>query len=54
MTPSNSSNPRVWVCKDGDVRYIVKENLEEFLSNGYELGRKGYKPRKNCQGKRIG
>ena len=54
MTPVNSTNDRVWVTNmKGTVKYIRKELLDEFLSNGFELGRTGYKPRKNAQGKEI-
>jgi hypothetical protein len=31
MTPSESVNPRVWVCKNGMVKYILKEKLPAFL-----------------------
>lgn len=53
MTPKESKNPRIWVCKDGVVKYIKKEILNEYLTNGWEKGRVGYKPRKNGQGKQI-
>lgn len=39
MTPENSTNPRIWVCKDGVVKYIRKELLNEYIANGFELGR---------------
>ena len=54
MTPENSTNPRVWVCKDGIAKYIKKEFLEEYISDGWELGRKDYKPRKGYRGVHIG
>lgn len=54
QTPENSTNNRIWVTNmKGTVKYIRKELLDEFLSNGFELGRTGYKPRKNAQGKEI-
>lgn len=53
MTPKNSKNPRIWVCKDGVAKYVRKSTLQQFLKDGYELGRKGYKPRKGCQGKLL-
>lgn len=53
MTPKNSTNPRIWINKNGVVKYIRKELLSEFQNNGWELGRTGYKPRKNSQGKII-
>lgn len=54
MTPKNSMNPRIWVCKNGVVKYILKTKIDEFLSDGWELGRTNYKPRKNKQGVKIG
>lgn len=53
MTPKNSTNKRIWVNKNEKVKYILKEKLDEYLAIGWELGRTGYKPRKNCQGKKI-
>jgi len=53
MTPKNSSNPRIWVNKDGIVKYLLKKYLDEYLQNGWSLGRVNYKPRKNSQGKVI-
>lgn len=53
MTPKNSKNKRVWINKDGKVKYLLKEKLVEYLKEGWELGRTGYKPRKNGQGKKI-
>lgn len=53
MTPEDSKNNRIWVCKNGIAKYIRKELLDDYLSNGWEKGRVGYKPRKNCQGKTI-
>ena len=53
MTTADSSNPRVWVRKDGKVKYLRKELLKEYINNGWELGRVGYKPRTNKQGVKI-
>jgi len=53
MTPKDSNNNRIWVNKDGIVKYLLKEKLDDFLNQGWKLGRTGYKPRKNCQGKVI-
>ena len=53
MTPKDSSNPRIWVNKDGIVKYLLKKYLDEYLQNGWSLGRVNYKPRKNSQGKVI-
>jgi hypothetical protein len=53
MTPKNSTNDRVWVNKDGKVKYLRKIYLSQYQSNGWKLGRTGYKPRKNKQGTRI-
>ena len=49
MTPNNSKNPRVWVHKDGFVKYLRKDLLSEYLQNGYQLGRDGYKPKRKYQ-----
>lgn len=51
MTPKNSTNNRIWVNKNGVVKYLLKTKLNEYLDNGWTLGRTNYKPRKNCQGK---
>lgn len=53
LTPKKSTNPRVWVSKDGKTKYLRKELLKEYIDNGWQLGRIKYKPRKNCQGKEI-
>lgn len=53
MTPKNSKNTHIWVNKDGIVKYLDKRKLDEYLNNGWKLGRVGYKPRKNYQGKKI-
>lgn len=53
MTPENSTNDRVWVNKDGKVKYLRKVYLSQYQSNGWKLGRTGYKPRKNKQGTKI-
>ena len=39
MTPKDSKNPRVWVSKDGQFKYLRKELLEEYLNNGWIKGR---------------
>lgn len=53
MTPKDSKNTHIWVNKDGIVKYLDKRKLDEYLNNGWNLGRTGYKPRKNCRGKKI-
>lgn len=53
MTPKNSKNNRVWVNRDGVVKYLRKDLLAQYLDDGWHLGRLGYKPRKNGQGKII-
>ena len=53
MTKRSSVGKRVWINKDGIVRYLLKKHLAEYLKNGWSLGRPGYKPRKNCQGRPI-
>ena len=50
MTPTDSKNPRIWVNKDGVVKYIDKSNLDNFLNEGWSLGRTGYKPRQGGRG----
>lgn len=54
LTPKKSHNTHIWVNdNNGNVKYLDKRKLNEYLDNGWQLGRKGYKPRKNCQGKII-
>lgn len=53
MTPKNSTNSRIWISKDGVTKYLRKELLNEYINNGWQLGRINYKPRKNSQGKII-
>ena len=53
MKKENSTGKRTWINKDGVVKYLLNEHLQEYLDNGWELGRTGYKPRKNGQGKII-
>ena len=53
MTPKNSTNDRVWVNKDEKVKYLRKIFLDDYINDGWKLGRTGYIPRKNCQGKKI-
>ena len=53
MTSKKSTNPRIWICKNDVVKYVLKSKLQSFIDDGYELGRKGYKPRANAQGKKI-
>ena len=53
MTPENSKNKRVWVSKLGVTKYIRKELLNEYILDGWELGRKNYKPISGNQGRKI-
>ena len=53
MTPENSKNDHIWVNKNGIVKYLDKRKLNEYLNNGWILGRTGYKPRKGARGKKI-
>lgn len=54
LTPKESKNNHIWVNDgNGNVKYLDKRKLNEYLENGWQLGRKGYKPRKNCQGKKL-
>lgn len=32
-------NPRVWVCKDGVAKYVIKEKVNQFLDSGWVIGR---------------
>ena len=50
MTNSKSTNSRVWVCKNGMVKYISKKVLTTYIEDGWELGRVGYNPRNGCMG----
>ena len=54
LIPENSKNTHIWVNDNkGTVKYLNKNKLEEYLNNGWSLGRTGYKPRKNAQGKKL-
>lgn len=54
LTPKNSTNDHIWVNDgNGNVKYLNKKKLNEYLENGWTLGRKGYKPRKGQQGKKL-
>ena len=41
LTPTNSPNDRIWINKNGTVKYLRKTLLEDYLNNGWELGRTG-------------
>ena len=32
--------PRVWINKNNKSKYVLKNKLNEFISDGYKLGRK--------------
>lgn len=54
LTKENTINDHIWVHDgNGNAKYLNKKKLEEYLNNGWKLGRIGYKPRKNCQGKKL-
>ena len=53
MTKNGSIGKRVWVNKNGVVKYLLKKYLDEYLKDGWVFGRPEYKPRKNGQGKII-
>ena len=53
MSPKESTNPRVWMCKDGLVKYVLKTKIDEFLNKGFEFGRVGYTPLKHGWGKKL-
>jgi len=54
LTPKESKNDHIWINDgNGNVKYLNKKKLNEYLENGWTLGRKGYKPRKGQQGKTL-
>lgn len=53
MLKQGKRGKRTWVNKNGVVKYVMNEKLDDFICDGWELGRPGYKPRKGCQGKII-
>lgn len=53
LEKTGGSGLRIWVNKEGLVKYIKKDCLDTYLSEGWKLGRSGYKPRKKCQGKKL-
>ena len=46
MTRADSKNPRIWVNRAGDFKYILKTALPDFLAAGWEKGRPGYKAKR--------
>lgn len=38
----NSNNPNIWISKEGIHKYIKKEKLNEYLLNGWVIGRIKY------------
>lgn len=53
MTKNGITGKRTWLNKDGIVKYVSNSKVDEFIKNGWEYGRPGYKPRKGMRGKRI-
>lgn len=53
MTKENTKSMRRWMNKDGCVKYVLKTKIDEYLINGWNFGRPGYKPVKNGQGKPV-
>ena len=53
MTKENTTSSRRWMNKDGYVKYVLKTKIDEYLNNGWDFGRPGYKPVKNGQGKSV-
>lgn len=54
MKPKNSKNHRTWINKNGVVKYLNNKFLDEYLKNGWDLGRTDYIPRKGYSGISIG
>lgn len=48
-TTTNKDNPakRIFMNKDGIFKYVLRENVESLLKDGWELGRPKYKPEMN-------
>ena len=53
LSRQSSINKRIWVTKDGITKYIRKLLLDDYIKNGWTLGRINYHPRKNFQGKKL-
>lgn len=53
MTKSGIKGKRTWLHKGSIVKYVKNELVNEFLKNGFDYGRPGYKPRKGMHGKLI-
>ena len=53
ITKENTTSSRRWMNKDGCVKYVLKTKIDEYLNNGWDFGRPGYKPVKNGQGKSV-
>lgn len=53
LSRQSSVNKRIWVSKDGITKYIRKTLLDDYIKNGWMLGRINYHPRKNFQGKKL-
>ena len=53
LSRQSSINKRIWVSKNGITKYIRKTLLDDYIKNGWMLGRINYHPRKNFQGKKL-
>lgn len=50
-TSTNQESPakRIFMNKDGVFKYVLRENVDQLLQDGWELGRPGYKPEMNWE-----
>lgn len=53
MIKNGITGKRTWLNKNGVVKYVLNSKVDEFIKNGWEHGRPGYKPRKGMHGKTI-
>lgn len=53
MIKNGITGKRTWLNKNGIVKYVLNSKVDEFIKNGWEHGRPGYKPRKGMHGKII-
>ncbi len=53
MIKNGITGKRTWLNKNGVVKYVLNSKVDEFIKNGWEHGRPGYKPRKGMHGKII-
>lgn len=53
MIKNGITGKRTWLNKNGIVKYVLNSKVDEFIKNGWEHGRPGYKPRKGMHGRII-